>query len=71
MIFVMAITVWSLVAQVATVVRATAASGLRLDTPTLNGLVCVLLMALVAVLVREAVRVVWGRGKQGAVLAQR
>ena len=58
MLFVMAITVWSMVLQVATVVRATAASGLRLDTATLNGFVCVLLMILVAVLVREAVRVV-------------
>jgi hypothetical protein len=58
MIFVMTITVWSLVAQVAAVVRSSLASGLRLDTPTLNGLVCVLLMVLVGVLVREAVRVV-------------
>jgi carbon starvation protein len=58
MLFVMAITVWSLVAQIVTVVRATAASGLRLDTPTLNGLVCVMLIALVAVLVREAWKVV-------------
>jgi carbon starvation protein len=69
MLFVMAITVWSMVLQVATVVRATAASGLRLDTATLNGLVCVLLMILVAVLVREAVRVVTGTAaKHGAVL---
>jgi carbon starvation protein len=58
MIFVMTITVWSLVAQVAAVVRSSLASGLRLDTPTLNGFVCVLLMVLVGVLVREAVRVV-------------
>jgi carbon starvation protein len=70
MIFLMAITVWSLVVQVATVVRATAASGLRLDTPTLNGFVCVLLMILAAVLVREAVRVVRAgpAAKHGAVL---
>jgi carbon starvation protein len=65
MIFVMAITVWSLVDQVAAVVRSSIATGLKLDTPTLNGFVCVLLLVLVAVLVREAVRVVltsraWG-----------
>jgi carbon starvation protein len=58
MLFVMAITLWSLVAQIAAVVRSTAASGFRLDTPTLNGIVCVMLIALAAVLVREAVRVV-------------
>jgi carbon starvation protein len=58
MLFVMAITLWSLVAQVAAVVRSTAASGFRLDTPTLNGVVCVMLLALVAVVVREAVRAV-------------
>ena len=58
MVFVMTITVWSLVAQVAAVVRASLATGFRLDTPTLNGFVCVLLMVLVGVLLREAVRVV-------------
>ena len=68
MLFVLAITLWSLVAQVATVVRATAGSGSRLDTPTLNGLVCVLLIVLAAVLVREAVRAVRGAAKQSVVL---
>ena len=70
MVFVMTITVWSLVAQVASVVRASAASGWRLDTPTLNGFVCVLLMILVGVLVREAVLVVWAgsAAKDGVVL---
>jgi len=58
MLFVMAITVWSLVSQIATVARSFAASGIRLDTATLNGVVCVLLIALTAVLVREAVRAV-------------
>ncbi len=58
MLFVMAITLWSLVAQVAAVVRSSLASGLRLDTPTLNGFVCVLLIVLVSILVREAVRAV-------------
>ena len=60
MLFVMVITVWSLVVQVATVVRATVASGFRLDTPTLNGFVCVLLLGLVMILLGEAVRVVRG-----------
>jgi carbon starvation protein len=68
MIFVMAITLWSLVAQVAAVVRTTAAFGLRLDTPTLNGFVCVLLIVLVAVLVREAVRVSMGTAQRREVL---
>ena len=69
MIFVMVITVWSLVAQVVAVVRASAASGWRLDTATLNAFICVLLLALVAVLVREAVRVVSvGPAAQTAVL---
>jgi carbon starvation protein len=58
MLFVMAITLWSLVAQIAAVVGSTAASGFRLDTPTLNAAVCVMLLALVAVVVREAVRAV-------------
>ena len=61
MIFVMLITLWSLVSQVLTVVRTTATSGLRFDTPTLNGFVCVLLLILVGVLLREAVRVLRGR----------
>ena len=66
MLFVMAITVWSLVAQVAAVVRSSMASGLKLDTPTLNGFVCVLLMVLVAVLVRESARVVRGLSAERA-----
>ena len=60
MVFVMAITLWSLFAQIAAVVRATATSGFRLDTPTLNGVVCVLLVALVGIVVREAVAVMRG-----------
>ena len=57
MLFVMAITVWSLVAQIAAVARSASTSGLKLDTPTLNAFVCVLLLVLVGILVREAVRV--------------
>ena len=48
MVFVMTITVWSLVVQVRGGGPRAAASGLRLDTPTLNGVVCVLLLVLVA-----------------------
>ena len=70
MIFVMVITVWSLAAQVAAAVRSSLASGLRLDTPTLNGLVCVLLMVLMAVLVREAVRMVAGTGAKDRALPE-
>jgi carbon starvation protein len=53
MAFVLTITVWSLVLQIAAAVRV----GGRLDTLTLNGLVAALLLALAAVLVVEAFRV--------------
>ena len=69
MLFVMAITVWSLVSQIATVARSFAASGIRLDTATLNGVVCVLLIALTAVLVREAVRAVRAPSEKKATAA--
>jgi carbon starvation protein len=58
MAFVLTITLWSLVLQVLAVARTAAASGLHLDTPTLNAAVSVLLIALAVVLVREAVRAV-------------
>jgi carbon starvation protein len=61
MVFVMAVTLWSLVLQVAAAARAAAAGGLRLDTPTLNALVSVLLIALAVVLVIEAARSVRGK----------
>jgi carbon starvation protein len=58
MAFVMAITLWSLVLQIAAAVRLAAGAGLRPDTATLNGVVSVLLLALALVLIREAVRAV-------------
>jgi carbon starvation protein len=56
MAFVMTITLWSLVLQVAAAARMLATTGARLDAPTLNGLVAVLLVALAAVLIVEAAR---------------
>jgi carbon starvation protein len=56
MAFVMVITLWSLVLQVMDAARALATGGLRLDTPTLNGLVALLLIALAAVTILEAAR---------------
>jgi carbon starvation protein len=56
MTFVLGITLWSLVLQVLAAARTAAASGLRLDTPTLNAAVSVLLIALAVVLLREAAR---------------
>ena len=52
--FVMTMTVWSLVLQIRSAVRATAATGLHLNIATLNGIVCVLLLTLAVVLVAEA-----------------
>jgi len=58
MVFVMAVTLWSLLIQVLAVLRGIAASGLRLDTATLNGAVSVLLVVLALVLLSEAVKAV-------------
>jgi carbon starvation protein len=58
MAFVMTITVWSLVLQVADVGRTLASSGLRLDTAALNGAVSLVLIGLAVVLVTEALRAV-------------
>jgi carbon starvation protein len=60
MAFVMVITLWSLVLQVRTAAGTLAASGLRLDTVMLNGLVSVLLIGLAVVLIREGYRAVRG-----------
>jgi carbon starvation protein len=57
MAFVMTVCVVSLVMQVISVAATTAKSGFHLDTPTLNGLVSVVLLVLAVVLIREAVRV--------------
>jgi carbon starvation protein len=56
MVFVMTVCLVSLVLQVWTVAAATAKGGLRLDTPTLNGFVSVVLLVLALVLIREAAR---------------
>lgn len=59
MLFVLTVTVWSLVLQVSTTVRATAASGIQWNAATLNGVVSALLIVLTVVLLREALRVLW------------
>jgi carbon starvation protein len=59
MVFVLFITVWSLVLQAITAARLFAASG-RVDLPVLNGVVCVVLLALAALLVVEAARALRG-----------
>jgi carbon starvation protein len=56
MLFVLGITLWSLVLQVSAAWSAVALSGPRFDTATMNGGVALLLMALAAVLIVEAVR---------------
>jgi carbon starvation protein len=58
MAFVMAITLWSLVIQIRGAFSVFAASGLRLDAATLNGIVSTLLFVLAVVLIVEAVRAV-------------
>ena len=59
MVFVLPITVWSLVLQAGTAARALSASG-RIDVPVLNGMVSVVLLALAALLVVEAARALRG-----------
>jgi carbon starvation protein len=56
MAFVMTVTLWSLVLQVAAAARVLASAGAHLDTPTLNGLVSLLLIGLAVVLIVEATR---------------
>jgi carbon starvation protein len=56
MAFVMVITLWSLVLQARAAAAALAASGLRLDTVLLNGIVSVLLVALALILIVEGFR---------------
>lgn len=65
MVFVMTVTLWSLVLQVRAAVGALATSGPRFDTATLNGAVSVMLIALAVVLIVEGVRAVQhGAGAQ-------
>ena len=61
MLFVLLVTLSSLVMQVLAAARTLTASGARLDAPTLNGAVSLLLIALAAVLVVEAARAVRAR----------
>jgi carbon starvation protein len=56
MAFVLTITVWSLSVQALAAMRAASAFGLKLDAPTFNGGVSVLLIALALVLALEAIR---------------
>ena len=56
MVFVMTITVWSLVLQAITAFGALANGTAGFDTTTLNGFVAVALMALATLLVAEGVR---------------
>jgi carbon starvation protein len=60
MAFVLIITVWSLVLQIAAVGKTIGTTGLRVDTATLNGGVSLLLLGLAVVLVAEAARAVRG-----------
>ena len=56
MVLVLTITVWSLVLQVLGAVRATGVAGFKLDAPTFNGGVSLLLIGLALVLAVEAVK---------------
>jgi len=56
MVFVMVVTLTSLVAQVLAAASVVAESGARLTTPTMNGAVSLVLLVLALVLVAEAVR---------------
>jgi len=56
MVFVMVVTLTSLVAQVMAAARLVAESGARMTTPTMNGAVSLVLLVLALVLIAEAVR---------------
>lgn len=62
--FVMAVTLWSLALQLGTAARRVTQDGLRLDAPTLNGVVSAVLIALAVGLVMEAVRAIRERPSQ-------
>ena len=59
MVFVLTITVWSLVVQIAAAGAAVASGVAGFDTTTINGVVAIALLALAALLVVEAGREVW------------
>jgi carbon starvation protein len=56
MVFVMVVTVTALALQVLAAGRIVAASGMRINTPTMNGAACLVLLVLALVLVAEAAR---------------
>ncbi len=56
MVFVMVITLWSLIVQIIAAARAVATAGLSLSVPVLNGAVAVLLMGLALAILVEAAR---------------
>jgi len=56
MVFVMVVTVTALALQVLAAGRIVAASGMQINTPTMNGAACLVLLVLALVLVAEAVR---------------
>jgi carbon starvation protein len=58
MLFVMVVTLWSLLLQIAGAVQRTLRQGFSLNAPTINGFVSVLLTALAVALVLEAIRAV-------------
>lgn len=58
MVFVMTVTLWSLVLQVGAAAAAVSASGARLDVVSLNGIVSLLLIGLAVVLIVEGFRAV-------------
>jgi carbon starvation protein len=60
MVFVMVVTVWSLILQASAAGRTVATSGWRLDTTTLNGAVSLVLIVLAVIQVVEALRTLRG-----------
>jgi carbon starvation protein len=56
MVFVMVVTVTALALQVLAAGRIVAASGIQINTPTMNGAACLVLLVLALVLIAEAVR---------------
>lgn len=66
MLFVMAMTLWSLVLQVLSAAQRTLRDGFRLDASTINGAVSIVLAALAVALVLEALRAVREPGTQAS-----
>jgi len=66
MVFVMAVTVWSLILQASAAGWSVATSGWRVDTTTLNGAVSLVLIVLAVIQVVEALRTLRGPAAQPA-----